>query len=835
MAKSRFLILGLLAAAAAAFLTGAEPVCPLPGQIVIDPEHPQWLKRQGGKHVFICGPGDPEDFLYRGRRRPDGSRDGDQLALIRKLIEHGGNSIYLQLVRTHGGDARQDQTHNPFVDSDPAKGLDEDILAQWEEWFSLMDRHDILIYLFFYDDGARIWDTGDEAGPEEEAFLEAIVRRFKHHKNLIWLVGEESEERYSNARVQAIARVIRRTDNYGHVIGNHHLSGTAFKAWQAGGPLNHYSMQLTRADDEAHAGAVEAFEKAAGRYQVIYSESTAMRTDVDGMRRHAWSVAMGGLMPMLLNMDIAQTSPEALRQCRYLQRFFEATDFFTMAPHDELKHAGTKWVLANPGVSYIAYADDLSERMGLRDLPAGRYRVTWIDARTGVTKSADHIVKAAGSQSFERPEGIGRECAAWVRLRAPDSSPARRTDRERQGSTNRPPAVTDRKITAGGEQTYTQLTFEDDDGPGPYSAPEGALEYFPPPESKGGWRRLTQPRDVRELAGMDPDKLSELRDWLLASDKRDFAAVVIRNGYVVLDVERGNSARTDSRRVASVSKAVCATVLAIAAERSRRGLTPKKMTFDDPAFEFVPWAMPLSDPRKANITVKQLLNHTSGICPEALGAPNDGAWEYILGHSGDARTSRLAFDPGTASGYSTHAFHHAALVCETVTGRPYDEFAVESLFRPIGVEHWWFQFFEGGERYGRHPSHGLGMPALDLARIAYCMLRGGRWSETQVIPKWFVEETGAPTHNVEGLEMRFKRNAQSFSHGWELPARLAGESERGDIPADARYKPGSGGQLIAFVPSIDLVVTRQTGGSGAWEYEEYLRRACRAVLRPKRK
>src|SRR6516164_934723 len=50
------------------------------------------------------------------------------------------------------------------------------------------------------------------------------------------------------------------------------------------------------------------------------------------------------------------------------------------------------------------------------------------------------------------------------------------------------------------------------------------------------------------------------------------------------------------------------------------------------------------------------------------------------------------------------------------------------------------------------------------------------------------------------------------------------------IPPDARSKPGSGGQLIAFVPSLDLVVTRQTGGSGGWEYEEFLRRACAAVV-----
>ena len=59
-----------------------------------------------------------------------------------------------------------------------------------------------------------------------------------------------------------------------------------------------------------------------------------------------------------------------------------------------------------------------------------------------------------------------------------------------------------------------------------------------------------------------------------------------------------------------------------------------------------------------------------------------------------------------------------------------------------------------------------------------------------------------------------------------------GRNGRG-IPADARFKPGSGGQLIAFVPSLDLVVTRQTGSSGEWQFEEYLRQACAAVVEPR--
>ncbi|MBE3109165.1 MAG: beta-lactamase family protein [Acidobacteria bacterium] len=376
-------------------------------------------------------------------------------------------------------------------------------------------------------------------------------------------------------------------------------------------------------------------------------------------------------------------------------------------------------------------------------------------------------------------------------------------------------------LAAGGRAADTASAT----GPGAATA----AAYFPPPESKGGWRTLEKPENVRRLAGMDPYKLAALKTWLLASDKRDFAAVIIRRGYVVLEVERKKSSRTDAQNIKSCAKAVCATVLAIASEESQQGRTPRKMTFDDPAFNFIPWAQPLSDPRKAKITVRQLLNHTSGLAPESGGARNAGPWEYIMGHSGDPKTERLAFDPGTDLGYSTHGLYHASLVCENVTGKPYDEFAVEKLFKPLGIdEKWWFESFDGDAKHGRHPSHAVGLPAREMARIAYAMLRGGRWEDRQVIPKWFIDETGGPTHSVTGPKS-FERDAESFSHGWELPGRLSGERGKG-IPRDARFKPGSGGQLMAFVPSLDLVIARQTGSSGQWEYEQYLRLACEAIL-----
>jgi CubicO group peptidase (beta-lactamase class C family) len=162
---------------------------------------------------------------------------------------------------------------------------------------------------------------------------------------------------------------------------------------------------------------------------------------------------------------------------------------------------------------------------------------------------------------------------------------------------------------------------------------------------------------------------------------------------------------------------------------------------------------------------------------------------------------------------------------------PYEDFAIAHFFKPLGIEDWTFGshegFRDGTSTERRHPSHSLGLPARALARIGYCLLRHGRWHDRHIVPEWFVKETGEPTHAVTTDELRFRLPAKTFSHGWELPA-FRGEVGHG-IPADARFKPGSGGQLIAFVPSLDLVVARQTGGSGPWQYEECLRRACATV------
>ncbi len=386
---------------------------PMNGQIVVDSEHPQWLKRKGGGPFFMCGPGDPEDFLYRGKLQPDGTRDGDQMELIEKMKGTGANCIYLMTVRSHGGDG--DKTHNPFIDNDPRKGINSMVLAQWEKWFTEMDRNGIVIYLFLYDDSARIWRTPDKVGEEERDFIHTLIDRFEHHKNLIWCIAEEYQEALSVKRVKNIAAEIRAADDYDHVIAVHKLNGLDFSEFADEPNIDQFAIQYNVSSADAlYEGMVSAFKQAKGRYNLNMSEAADFRSGQDA-RMKSWACAMGGAYVMILGMDIAATAKSDLEDCGKLVRFFESTNFNEMSPRDELKFAGTRYVLAQPGFSYIAYSPELQGEIGLKDMRRGRYEFRWFDCVTGKEVRRAKVNVQAGSQSWEKPRGIGRELAVYIR------------------------------------------------------------------------------------------------------------------------------------------------------------------------------------------------------------------------------------------------------------------------------------------------------------------------------------------------------------------------------------------------------------------------------------
>ncbi|MEM7246081.1 MAG: thrombospondin type 3 repeat-containing protein [Acidobacteriota bacterium] len=422
----RFALLLLLAVG---LVTSTALAQPHVGQVIEDPDRPGVLMRHEGGHVYVCAPGDPEDFLYRGTQNPDRTRNGDQVDIINRMIEHGGNGMYLQAVRSHGGDG--DNTHQPFLGGDSDDGLEPAVVDQWEEWFDLMDDNEIVMYLIFYDDGSTPHGTGNAVTPSQELFVQQLVDRFEHHRNLIWATAEEYNERYSVARMENLAARIAFHDDHDHVIAVHHWD----RPWAHNAPFNqfdfasspvikHWMVEMidlsrTLGPDWIHQEmvAIKQVSQTFG-YSANFAEwfdGFPLQSEMgQEMRFTNWATGMAGLHMMVFHMFNDPTPDEDLQALRTQQEFFETTNWYDLDPRDDLAFSGTKWVMALPPDSYIAYAPDLTGNMGISGMAAGRYDFHWVDCASGERVQQIGMAVGDGDQAWPKPGGFSEEVAVWV-------------------------------------------------------------------------------------------------------------------------------------------------------------------------------------------------------------------------------------------------------------------------------------------------------------------------------------------------------------------------------------------------------------------------------------
>ncbi len=104
-----------------------------------------------------------------------------------------------------------------------------------------------------------------------------------------------------------------------------------------------------------------------------------------------------------------------------------------------------------------------------------------------------------------------------------------------------------------------------------------------------------------------------------------------------------------------------------------------KIKLDTPAFAFLGITAG-SDPRRARITIKNLLDHSSGLphdVPATAGDPMSTARA--------AARATLLFEPGTQQAYSNAGFNVLGAVIEKASGQRYVDFVANTVFRPAGV------------------------------------------------------------------------------------------------------------------------------------------------------
>jgi hypothetical protein len=347
----------------------------------------------------------------------------------------------------------------------------------------------------------------------------------------------------------------------------------------------------------------------------------------------------------------------------------------------------------------------------------------------------------------------------------------------------------------------------------PSAATASLSTYFPPPESSGGWRTLTDPERVADL-GVNRTRLQELGTYLMSLPYENYstgvsgykpsnkAAIVVKDGWIV--GEYYNQAGADRALYYTASNGkTFAMLLAghLAQTRTDLGFGPTSKLYDR---RWLPEGFPLTDSRKAEITIDHVFRHWSGIIPEeahqiAAGAvQTESGWNFAPFTVGkDAQwpqSAGLRYTPGQpssytgASTYSSVAFNHLSLVFRNVTNQEPGTYLQTAILGRIGVGRVAYKLSSGMGDFRYATAGNALLTARDFMRVGYLMLHEGDWNGRRLFAAaWLRRFTGSTAYP----------NIRS-NHDCRWGAKY---------PADLYRTIGSGQNWILVVPSLDLLLT----------------------------
>lgn len=254
------------------------------------------------------------------------------------------------------------------------------------------------------------------------------------------------------------------------------------------------------------------------------------------------------------------------------------------------------------------------------------------------------------------------------------------------------------------------------------------------------------------------------------------ALLLVRHGRLVLEHYYHGYARTSGFDVYSVTKSVTSALIgrAIAEHRLSGVHETLGKVFGN-----------LAPPRARRLTIEQLLTMTSGW-------PGDADPRNDIGEAGNITRALLhrpiVHRPGTTFRYDTSSSHLLSAVLTRVLGKSEQDYAQRWLFGPmhIPLEDEWPTDSRGNTFGGT----GLTLFARDATKLGLLYLHHGRWHGRQLIPAAWV---------TTSTRMHVRVNKfNGYGYDWWT-------ERSGGLSAFFAY--GYGGQVVAVVPKLDLVVT----------------------------
>nr|WP_194074171.1 MULTISPECIES: serine hydrolase domain-containing protein [Mycobacterium] len=151
-----------------------------------------------------------------------------------------------------------------------------------------------------------------------------------------------------------------------------------------------------------------------------------------------------------------------------------------------------------------------------------------------------------------------------------------------------------------------------------------------------------------------------------------------------------------------------------------------RVQIDDPVQTYLPEFNAADDPGRAQVTLRMLLTHTSGIGGDLS---HQGPWGLTQADKADgihrALTAPLEFGPGQTFHYSDIGFIILGALVEKITGQPLDIYVQDNVFAPLGMAD--TRFLPAAKACGPHRIRGTAI-ALDNSASEVAQCPAGTWS-----------------------------------------------------------------------------------------------------------
>jgi CubicO group peptidase (beta-lactamase class C family) len=360
------------------------------------------------------------------------------------------------------------------------------------------------------------------------------------------------------------------------------------------------------------------------------------------------------------------------------------------------------------------------------------------------------------------------------------------------------------------------------------------------------------PTTKPESVGMSSDRLARIdalvQRYVASGQIANAVTLVLRDGKVVqqgvygsFDPIAGTPMRADALfRLASESKPITATaILMLVEEGSVRLADPVSRFIPEfrgarvavskpgaPTFVPLPPGAVLSGPKPEadfvpaarEITVRDLLTHTSGLGSGGLGSivatdiqrqPTDKLSDFIPKQAKVA----LDFQPGTRWAYSVSAgFETLGRIVEIASGKAFDQFLRERLFAPLDMRD--TDFVAPANKQSRLPS-------------MYRRTPDGKWEPSQPPPSFLSDVYYSGATGLISTARDYARFEQMLANGGELDGvrvlaprtvELMRTNHVGDLFHGMRGNEDGMGFGLGVAVTLDetKAVWRRSAGSAGW-------------------